>query len=520
MATDRQGGKNKPGNIVVQDSSNARKRFGFDGVGPITSAPKLGDMWYVEFHQVNRGVGQTLPNNKFVKSVGGVNISTSTVPIDRYGKRVHIPTRVDFGEVSISMYDTINGDGFHLMNNIYNRFFKNGAVPTDSANIENSIKDINQGRKFPDSGKSYHQNFEKVVIFHFFGNLDRETGGTGKIQKITLVNPIVTSINFSASDYADSNLKMIDFNLQPENITFETVADEITFPTWMTDGQPYILESLFSQSSTSDILQHDQWNDKLNDLLKQMKKDPSGVNSATNPAPDDTPWKINTNQLANQTAEQAALINKQKLDELTRLNNAVEQSKSVNMNEFNGQDIDPAQFSNVLQAKNDIAQAEFEEAKSRHQFVEAVSTEPRFSDPFTPETKYPQVADFANTGNTYDGGTGSYGSSNFGGAIKNELVNAFFNGRSINWGNIKNSAAQGIIGNSGIGSLQNLSKTSQSKYGILGDLVRDGINNSSRTSGGQVQTTTVPSNNINATTTALNNSQSSINVLKNLTRGQ
>jgi len=54
----------------------------------------------------------------------------------------------------------------------------------------------------------------------------------------------------------------------------------------------------------------------------------------------------------------------------------------------------------------------------------------------------------------------------------------------------------------------------------LGDLVRDGINNSSRTSGGQVQTTTVPSNNINATTTALNNSQSSINVLKNLTRGQ
>lgn len=313
---------------------------------------------------------------------------------------------------------------------------------------------------------------------------------------------------------------MIDFNLQPENITFETVADEITFPTWMTDGQPYILESLFSQSGTSDILQHDQWNDKLNDLLKQMKKDPSDVNSATNPAPDDTPWKINTNQLANQTAEQAALINKQKLDELTRLNNAVEQSKSVNMNEFNGQDIDPAQFSNILQAKNDIAQAEFEEAKSRHQFVEAVSTEPRFSDPFTPETKYPQVADFANTGNTYDGGTGSYGSSNFGGAIKNELVNAFFNGRSINWGNIKNSAAQGIIGNSGIGSLQNLSKTSQSKYGILGDLVRDGINNSSRTSGGQVQTTTVPSNNINATTTALNNSQSSINVLKNLTRGQ
>ena len=176
-------------------------------------------------------------------------------------------------------------------------------------------------------------------------------------------------------------------------------------------------------------------------------------------------------------------------------------------------------FSSVLDAQNEIAEAEFEEAKSRHQFIEAVPTDSRFSDPFVPETKYPQVADFANLGNTYDGGTGSYGASNLGGAIKNELVNAFFNGRSINWGNIRNSAAQGIIGNSGIGSLQNLSKTKQSKFGILGDLVRDGINNSSRKSGGQVQTTTVPSNGTSSTATANNNAQSSINVLKNLTRG-
>ena len=37
-----------------------------------------------------------------------------------------------------------------------------------------------------------------------------------------------------------------------------------------------------------------------------------------------------------------------------------------------------------------------------------------------------------------------------GGAIKNELVNAFFNGRKINWGNIRNSAAQGIVGNTNV----------------------------------------------------------------------
>ncbi len=535
MATQKQGGNNKQGNIVVQDSSNARKRFGFDGVGPITTAPKFGDMWYVEFHTVDSGaLGQSLPNNRFVKAVGGVSIATSTVPIDRYGKRTYIPTRVDFGEVSISMYDTINGDTFNLMNNIYNRFFKNGSLPTDTANIESSIADINQGRKFPTSGKSFHQNFEKVVIFHFFGNLDgapsptdftgtvHDQVGTGKIQKITLVNPLVTSINFSPSDYADAQLKMIDFNLQPENVTFETVTDEIAFPKWMTDGQPYILESLVSQSGIRDTeAGTNEWNNRLNDLLAQFKKDPSDVLSAVNEEQELPFWSKNTDRssLANQTAETQALINQQKLDELTKLNNAVKFS-GLPMNEFNGQDIDPAQFSNVLDAQNEIAQAEFEEAKSRHQFVEALPTNERFTDPFVPETKYPQIADFANLGNTYDGGTGRYGGSNLGGAIKNELVNAFFNGRSINWGNIRDSAAQGLLGNSGIGSIQNLSKTKQSKFGILGDLVRDGINNSNTRSGGQAnQTVTVPSNGTSANATSLNNAQSSINVLKNLTRG-
>ena len=32
----------------------------------------------------------------------------------------------------------------------------------------------------------------------------------------------------------------------------------------------------------------------------------------------------------------------------------------------------------MLDAQNEIAEAEFEEAKSRHQFVEAVPTDPRF----------------------------------------------------------------------------------------------------------------------------------------------
>ena len=54
MATSKQAGQNKQGNIFVQDNKNARKRFGFGGVGPITSAPKTGDMFYIEFHDMSK----------------------------------------------------------------------------------------------------------------------------------------------------------------------------------------------------------------------------------------------------------------------------------------------------------------------------------------------------------------------------------------------------------------------------------------------------------------------------------
>ena len=545
MATSKQAGQNKQGNILIQDNANARKRFGFGGVGPITSAPKTGDMFYIEFHDMNKttlpgssgGFGSKLPFNKFAKAVSGVSVATTTQPIDRYGKRVYVPTRVDFPEVQLSMYDVVNGDMFTFAMGIYNQFFKNGQMRTDTSNIENSLRDLNaQGRKFSQKGKPFHQSFEKVVIFHFFGNIDGSddplaqgefpTGAprSGGIQKIELVNPLVTNITFSPSDYSDSQLRTIEMSLQPENVVFSTVSDDVPFPSWMTDGLPYDLETAISEIESGDYstFKTEFLNDKLNDLIKPNKFD--GTETfvpSTNEA-----YQKSLDSRQKFTA-QNNLINKQKQDELAKLYNATQMNNLSTLGRKDG--IDPNQqftaeqlegFSSVLDAQNEIAEAEFEEAKSRHQFIEAVPTEPRFRDPFVPETKYPQVADFANLGNTYDGGTGTYGGSNFGGAIKNELVNAFFNGRKINWGNIRNSAAQGIVGNSGTGTLQNLSKTSQSRFGIAGDLIRDGIKNAGTASGGQIQTTTVPSNiSSNSTSATLNSAQSSINVLKNLTKG-
>jgi|TARA_Y100000015_G_scaffold37477_1_gene39450 hypothetical protein len=524
MATSKQAGQNKQGNIVIQDNKNANRRFGFGGVGPITSAPKTGDMFYIEFHDIKQTTlpgtqsSTTLPFNRFAKGVSGVSVATTTQPIDRYGKRVYVPTRVDFPEVQLSMYDVVDGEMFTFAMGIYNQFFKNGQMGTSSASIENALRGLNHGRKFSTKGRAFHQSFEKVTIFHFFGNVDGNTDQrdprnestnvlndrtvprSGGIQKIELINPLVTNITFSPSDYSDGNLRTIELALQPENVVFSTVSDSVTLPTWLTDGLPLDLESAISDIESGDYstFKTEFLNDKLNELIQKSQFDPANDEQAI--------ARFNDDSIPSQTTTaQNSLINQQKLDELAKLN------KDLQFSATTSPDAD---------GQADIIRQQIEEAKSRHQFVEAVPTDPRFDDPFVPETKYPQVADFANLGNTYDGGTGRYGGSNLGGAIKNELVNAFFNGRKINWGNIRNSAAQGIVGNSGIGTLQNLSKTSQSKYGIAGDLIRDGIKNAGTASGGQIQTTTVPSNiTANSTSATLNSAQSNINVLKNLTRG-
>ena len=46
------------------------------------------------------------------------------------------------------MYDVVDGQMFSFAMGIYNQFFKNGQMRTDTANIENSLRDLNaQGRK-------------------------------------------------------------------------------------------------------------------------------------------------------------------------------------------------------------------------------------------------------------------------------------------------------------------------------------------------------------------------------------
>ena len=232
----------------IADSKGAKKRFGFGGApdDPITTAPKYADQWFIEFTDPNDKVKDISAQ---AQSVSPIIIQTTTQPVDRYGRREYIPTRVDFPEVTVTLYDTVDGKTMVFAKEIYSQFFKNAQLSVGSG--VSTIEDINSGRKFPNAAKTEsHKNFDRVTLYHFFGSFGGGKGN-GTIQRIVLINPVVTSITFSESDYAQSALRTITITLQPENIIFGTPVDSPSAPRWLQEGERFNQESFDTSLSTN-----------------------------------------------------------------------------------------------------------------------------------------------------------------------------------------------------------------------------------------------------------------------------
>lgn len=105
----------------------------------------------------------------------------------------------------------------------------------------------------------------------------------------------------------------------------------------------------------------------------------------------------------------------------------------------------------------------------------------RFPDnPYSSDILYPNVAGFPDA-RLANGGTDRFTGIDLANLISNELVTSFLNGRSINLDNITSPIAQGILGgNTGIGRIQTALETSQSKFGVGGDFIRDALLKSTR----------------------------------------
>jgi hypothetical protein len=439
MAHDRKSAKKTTGRILA-DSSNAKHRFGFAGAPstPITSAPKLSDLWFIEYKTVSGEAGVTLDVSGLAKSISHIAIMAQSQPIDQYGKRIYVPTRVDFPEVTIQMYDTVDGKMFNMAEGIYSKFFKNNDAKFSAANAEDVLTSYNSyGRKIPDGKHDYyHQNFEKITVYHFFGNLETASVhstdyiGTGKIQKIELINPLVTSLTFSSSDYSISELRTVDMTVQPENIIISNTS-QANFPAWMTLGMDYMMDELSSINKPhSDI-----YPDHFKDRFEEKSQEDIGP---------DVIAEFEDGRIKKKSQKDRLLDSKgrdvkeeiRKLDELMKLYHFTQE----NPNSANIDDL-------TKELKNNIINM------NRLKHVEKDPNAPRFKTPYTPTL----------------GSSSSY-NTDFGTSMINELVSSFFGNRSFNINNTNNSFTGSV--------LSSLSNGASPGRLIAGAVISDGIANS------------------------------------------
>ena len=506
MADDRKSAKNT-WKRVLADSANAKHRFGFagehgsplikDGLG---TTPKLSDLWFIDYKPVSdERTSDVTHYSSLAKAVSPISISTSTMPIDQYGKRIYLPTRVDFPEVSITMWDTVDGKMFDMAESIYSKFFKNQKAKVSGANAEQVLTDSHAyGRKIPDGKHAYyHQHFEKITIYHFFGNLDKwepsahDNTGTGSVQKIELINPLITNITFAPSDYSVGDLRTMDFSVQPENVIIGNVDDAVTFPHWMTLGMDYMMSELSPQYKRKDLdnIYPDKFAEGPRNEYSRFKK----VSRADGTEEyEDSLGRKRVNQFGKDDREQAQSLTdplrieeqeyndtNRKLNELMRLYNAQIQ----NPNEQGNEALEMALKDRI--GVIDLARSNRFSRESSKTYIDEGN---QFDTPYTATYTNPDIPTFGGIGDSNPGGQGypRY-STDIGSAMIRELVGAFFGQRKFDVNNIKGTIINKIIGNDG---------KSESKK-ILGSILTDGMISSKK--GAYVTTTkanqSIPTNN-------------------------
>lgn len=204
-------------------SSNSIHKFGLaDNAGPTTSIPKMTDLWYAKLYDVNN---QNLEvRHKNIKSVSDINIQITTQTVDQYGKRIHVPTRVDFPSVTITFYDTMDGAIFRMAREVYEYHFGNNRLNPQSKFQMADYAGLS-GRIMPPSQPQPWNYFPKIELWHM------KTASA--FDRIVIANPTITSISFSDSNYSTSDLRTITMTMDPENIILRENETDSTIPSWI-----------------------------------------------------------------------------------------------------------------------------------------------------------------------------------------------------------------------------------------------------------------------------------------------
>ncbi len=211
----------------LRSPATAPRVFGIDTPGQLMRAvPRVKFLFWVEFKPSAAGLAMlsqadlnSFDNDRGisfkVRQIDKPKVTLTAVELNQYNKKKLAYSKIDYGEVSIRMYDAVDNSALALWVDYFTYYFGDSRRKTDPAAYRQSPVD----QKFvDDSGWGLRpisdntQFFDKISIYAFYANT---------YTKVNYINPRITLWDFQQKDYSSSDLEEITVNFKYEAIEYE-----------------------------------------------------------------------------------------------------------------------------------------------------------------------------------------------------------------------------------------------------------------------------------------------------------
>jgi len=235
---------NNMSTVLLRLPNVATRAYGLQSPGQLARAiPRNRFLYFVEFNQSEGGKSMT-SNANFnthdaprgisfkVKQIDKPKINLTTVELNQYNKKTLAYTKIDYGDVTMRLYDTVDDTVLSMWVDYFTYYFGDSRPKTDLAYDQSPVdagfvdstgwglRPLTDGTKF----------FTSIRVYAFYANT---------YTSFSYMNPRITSVDWTQKEYSSSEPEEVNVTFKYEAIKYEKFGQPITDPEkfgWIVDN--------------------------------------------------------------------------------------------------------------------------------------------------------------------------------------------------------------------------------------------------------------------------------------------
>lgn len=221
------------GKIRLRSPRIASRVFGLNNPGQlVTAVPRMRFMFYTKFEL--SAAGKSMTNNAVlngydgnrslsfkVKQVDKPKITLTTQELNHYNKKKVIYTKIDYGEASIRLYDSVDDSVLATWIDYFTFYFGDSRVKRNQNAYSQSPVDA----KFTDDSgwglrplSNDTQFFDRITVYGFYANT---------YTAFSYINPKITTIDWQQRDYSSEEPEEVNISFKYEAIEYEAFGQPV-----------------------------------------------------------------------------------------------------------------------------------------------------------------------------------------------------------------------------------------------------------------------------------------------------